>query len=792
MVHISARLDLRSVRFACTPTDSISIAAIAARAAASFSNFQHEIRLIAAASVHNEAHFCADVIQSRPDFALEPVLFGDKTTSIGDLEKVETNSSEDHLSSAAGQLADETAKTAFQLVWNSIRSLGRGAWEKSRVHTAMTTYATRYIERNAQVKILGMSQPAPLQSIYTSVRVIPPRYRHQYETTDGLERRYRERGERRLSVHQSKREVGIGVANREKFLNVLGPPGAGKSTFLKKIGLEALRPRRQSGSDTVLSSGEGPASDWSEYRHECVPIFLELRRLNQSPVNLLQVIALEFQTCGFPNPIRFVEEMLKKGRLLVLLDGLDEVPVKLIDETVMHIQDFTDKFHKSRFITSCRTAFYRTFFKRFTDVELVEFDRKQIRTFAHNWFSSNVDRESRTADKFLDDLFRLEHGATLELARTPLLLTFLCLVYGFSQSFPANRSGLYRRALYIFLEEWAAEKRVHGERIYEGLHTELEIELLAEIAASALADDRIFFEEDYALRRITSFMGATLGAPETISGRQILDAIEIQQGLLIQRAIGVYSFSHLTIQEYLAAHYYHSSSRVSELVDEHLFNERWREVFLMYAGIANADRLIVLMMQKMIKFVEEEEILFKLVSWTGKVTRQAPSAVESAARRIYVLSLPLRFKRYDYSAAARMETPADDLITSLDSPLASSHQTPKILTTKSTLPFLNRLEDLALIKYSLKGARIAAGKIRPDRPISELITGSRHKFYRQFADLLYRSLKLDRDIQVTRRNVQPINKYLAGCQLLVECKDVALRVSQETWERVCESIASNS
>ena len=75
--HISARPDLRSVRFACTPTDSISIAAIAARAAASFNNFQYEIRLIAAASVHNEAHFCADVRPSRPDFALEPVLICD-------------------------------------------------------------------------------------------------------------------------------------------------------------------------------------------------------------------------------------------------------------------------------------------------------------------------------------------------------------------------------------------------------------------------------------------------------------------------------------------------------------------------------------------------------------------------------------------------------------------------------------------------------------------------------------------------------------------------------------------
>lgn len=61
---------------ACTPNDSISIAILAARAAASFNNFQYEIRLIAAARGDSGVLFCADVKQSRPDFALEPVLFG--------------------------------------------------------------------------------------------------------------------------------------------------------------------------------------------------------------------------------------------------------------------------------------------------------------------------------------------------------------------------------------------------------------------------------------------------------------------------------------------------------------------------------------------------------------------------------------------------------------------------------------------------------------------------------------------------------------------------------------------
>ncbi|MGV2388855.1 MAG UNVERIFIED_CONTAM: hypothetical protein LVR29_12975 [Microcystis novacekii LVE1205-3] len=53
-----------------------------------------------------------------------------------------------------------------------------------------------------------------------------------------------------------------------------------------------------------------------------------------------------------------------------------------------------------------------------------------------------------------------EYKSAKELAHTPLLLTFLCLVYDENQSFPTNRSRLYQDALRILLEKWSAEKRL--------------------------------------------------------------------------------------------------------------------------------------------------------------------------------------------------------------------------------------------------------------------------------------------------------------------------------------------
>ena len=61
---------------------------------------------------------------------------------------------------------------------------------------------------------------------------------------------------------------------------------------------------------------------------------------------------------AFPQAQKSVEKLLDKGKLLILLDGLDEVPTKNMDRVINKIQDFVDKHDKNRFLISCRTAAY--------------------------------------------------------------------------------------------------------------------------------------------------------------------------------------------------------------------------------------------------------------------------------------------------------------------------------------------------------------------------------------------------------------------------------------------------
>ena len=414
-----------------------------------------------------------------------------------------------NLESAEKTLLEETIKATFSAVLTVSKSIGIKVNEKIKIKKAVKNYVENYIHRHGQVKVLGMQRPVPLQSIYINVDVNSPSYLYSYQSIKGLEKSFQEKFSRRFHHHSSNRKPGIQVVNDEKYLNVLGSPGTGKTTFLKRIGLEALLPKKESGNKLTI--------EFSQFSHDCLPVLIELKRFKNEEVNLLEIIKNEFINCDFPESDSFVNKCLDHGKLLILLDGLDEVPDDKLDSVILHVQDFSDKYKKNRFITSCRTAFYKTYFKNFFDVEISDFDDEQIKRFSQNWFSDEYNMEFSTANQFINLLFDKKHESTLELARTPLLLTFLCLIFDSSNQLPPNRSLLYKRALSILLERWAAEKRVHNDIIYQDFHADLEIEMLADIAYKMYNDDKIFFSKDELIFSINSFVENTLNIGKKIN-----------------------------------------------------------------------------------------------------------------------------------------------------------------------------------------------------------------------------------------------------------------------------------
>ena len=334
------------------------------------------------------------------------------------------------------------------------------------------------------------------------------------------------------------------------------------------------------------------------------------------------------------------------GKLLILFDGLDEVTTSNVDNVIRRIGDFVDRYSQNRFIASCRGAAYKGGFTRFTEVEMAEFDDAQIEAYIKNWFDSTPDQYRRQLDTEMETaqlcwkrLNEAEHEATKELARNPLLLTLVCMVYDSSQHFPRNRAALYESAFNIFLKEWAAEKRVPREdSISQYLDIADERWMLSEIAAKNFEKKRLFFSEDELIDQIREFGASNINTPPTFNATKILETIVVDQGLFVEQVSGSYSFSHLTFQEYLTANYVVRDTRsIRGLVSEHLHDDQWREVFLLTAGrMHQADDLLVTMEVEAAKFINTDR-LKKLLRWSERITNTTDSPINAVAKRRFAI-----------------------------------------------------------------------------------------------------------------------------------------------------------
>ena len=501
---------------------------------------------------------------------------------------------------------------------------------KSKISNACHRYDESYRKRHGEVKVFcaEMRKPIPLDDVYVGVQFLNEHTASRYRSPEEVEQAFRGRDREFLGLTSNERQDGTQVANDEQYLMLLGGPGVGKSTFLRKVGLEALK-----GKD-------------GDFKHECSPVFLELKNFREDQIDIKALIIKEFETCGYPYPEHLTNAVLESGKLVIFFDGLDEVPRANVDNVIRKIEDFVDRYSQNRFIASCRIAAYKGGFKRFTEVEMADFDDTQIHTYIKNWFDSTpyqhrkqLDEEMGTAEQCWETLNAPEHQATKELARTPLLLTLLCMVYDNSQNFQRNRASLYEDAFNIFLKEWAAEKRVNrGASINQYLDIADEKRMLSKIAAENLEANRLFFTEDELIAQIQDFGEGNANTPKTFNAPKVLETILIDQGLFVEQVRGSYSFSHLTFQEYLTANYIIRDTRsIKGLAKKHLLNEQWREVFLLTSGLMHeADDLLVAMEVEAAKFINTNR-LKSLFRWAKRITDTTNNTYSQPTKQAFVI-----------------------------------------------------------------------------------------------------------------------------------------------------------
>ncbi|MEL6928212.1 MAG: NACHT domain-containing NTPase [Cyanobacteria bacterium J06600_6] len=462
------------------------------------------------------------------------------------------------------------------------------------------------VNRCGTMRIFDMSQPIGLGKIYTQVNILEKISGRRRKKIASLFQNCNSEDFERFNLGKVTEEKidGENAVKKYNRLIILGKPGAGKTTFLKYLAIQCNE---------------------DKFQGDLVPWFITLKDFAEADgqPKLLDYLGSYLKI----EDRQHLEYLLDCKQALILLDGLDEVLEADSKRVIREIEILTNKYPYNQYVITCRIAAREYTFEKFTEVEIADFDWHQISNFARNWFRGKLFKP----EKFLA---RLEEEEPIkELVSNPLLLTLLCVSFEELGDFPANRKELYEEGINALLRKWDSTRGIQRDRVYKTLSIAKKEDLLSEIAWKTFAPGDYFFKTDLAKRYISEYIRNLPGAnldDEALQGDSgvVLRNIEAQHGLLTARAKNIYSFSHLTFQEYFTAREIilvrHSTDEALQELVSHLFDKRWREVFLLAVSMsANAERLVLLMKEKIDNLLASDKDLQSCLKWLKRKTEKA-------------------------------------------------------------------------------------------------------------------------------------------------------------------------
>jgi predicted NACHT family NTPase len=422
------------------------------------------------------------------------------------------------------------------------------------------------------------------------------------------------------------RVTGLKAVDEFQKLVVLGKPGAGKTTFMKYLAMSCLA---------------------NKFYGELVPIFVTLKTYaeEREQPSLENYILTEFEKRDVTGDV--VKRLLKAGRALILLDGLDEVKKEDDRRVKQDIDKFSRDWLKNRFAITCRIAAREYQFEKFTEVEVADFDDSQISTFVNNWFR---ERDQSKTERLLERLKR--NKPVKELAKSPLLLTLLCLVFGESNDFPPKRSELYKEGLEVLMKKWDAKRNIEREMIYKHLSPQNKEDMLGQIAFNTFVNGEYFFRQEDLQRQIKDYI---CNLPEAsadpdalrLDSEVVLKAIEHHHGLLVERARNIYSFSHLTFQEYFAAREIERERHFERLI-KNISNPRWNEIFYLTSEmLRRSDDFLKMMKGSIDGMLADDEKLQAFLEWVDQKTASGDFSYKSVAVRAFYIHIEVYARDLD-------------------------------------------------------------------------------------------------------------------------------------------------
>ncbi|WP_049769536.1 GUN4 domain-containing protein [Rippkaea orientalis] len=367
-----------------------------------------------------------------------------------------------------------------------------------------------------------------------------------------------------------------------RHLVLLAWGGYGKTTLLRHVTYIYTQKKQERGVPTLL------------------PVLLRLRDWQEKiaqehTIDLATFIEHyhipDLSKKGLSLPPNWAKNHLERGKMLILLDGFDEVrsewrnPVS--NWIACQIKDYRDSY----FIMTSRPAGYKEFpqeNQHFTGkLYIKKFTLEQQKTFIQRWYlcqeryarggkmteSIKTIADNRTAN-LVEQL--LEREELADLANNPLMLNMIATLHrSYSgEKLPTRRTELYRDILQLQLWD-----RPRIKKIQMLLPLDKSQQVLQRLALLMVQENTPQLDYEALINTITPYLNEV---DNSLHPRDFIKQIEQVSELLVKKDES-HEFAHLSFQGYLAAAEIQRTQQ-EDLLLQHWQEPWWKETILLYGG----------------------------------------------------------------------------------------------------------------------------------------------------------------------------------------------------------------
>lgn len=318
-----------------------------------------------------------------------------------------------------------------------------------------------------------------------------------------------------------------------EYITLIGDAGSGKSTLIKYLTLKIIRESKQ------------------------LPITFELRYLNLQ--NNVQNSNYSFSNIHnylieniikankIKNHVPAIERLLNSGKLIIFLDGFDELKKELRGVILKEIDSFIKKYPKNKYILTSRPSsnaesipLFHTFnILPLSDNGVIKFIKKQL-----------IKDELKT--KIIKTITDKKNIQYFYLLNNPLLLSLFILTYQINSNLPERKSSFYRQVFEaLFTRHDSVSKLGFDREKLCNLNKEKYGSILEQFSIISLFERNFAFEESY----FQDKLGKIRENEKDYGLYEIDNLIEdlvVSIGIIQKDSI-YYLFPHKSIQEYFAA-----------------------------------------------------------------------------------------------------------------------------------------------------------------------------------------------------------------------------------------------